>query len=246
MLSEYIVPGDRLELTAVHDMTGINIAEQMQGTERKVYRTRIHDIRTEDEIEIEMPLDHGTLQMLPVGGEYDLCFYSRKGLYQCYATVIDRFKSNNFFILVMNLKTNLRKFQRREYYRLNCVLEMKCRKLTQEEEKVMEDLPVEFMNTDFTLEDGLIVDISGGGARFISDITYDTQDRILFKFTLEIDRIPRNYSLMGRVVCSNPLDGQDGKYEVRVQFVNIDGKDRESIIRYIFEEQRKIRHKSQE
>ncbi len=244
MLRDYIVPGDRLELTAVHDETGTNIAEQVQGKEKRVYRTRIHEIRTEDEIEIEMPLEHGNIQMLPVGGEYDLCFYSRKGLYQAYAVVIDRFKSNNFFILVMNLTTNLRKFQRREYYRLNCVLDMKCRKLTEQEEKIMDERTVEFMNTDFTLEDGVIVDISGGGARFVSDTPFDTSDHILFRFTLEIDRIPRVYSLIGRIVSSNELDGQDGKYEIRIQFIHIDSKDRESIIRYIFEEQRKIRQKT--
>ena len=246
MLNDYIVPGDRLELTAVHDDMGMNIAEKMQGPERKVFRTRIHDIRTEDEIEIEMPMEHNTLQMLPVGGEYDLCFYTRKGLYQCYATVIDRYKSNNFFILVMNLTTNLRKFQRREYYRLNCVLNMKCRKLSAEEEKTLEDRPVEFLNTDFTLEDGLIVDISGGGARFLSDIPYEKHDQILFRFTLDIDKRPREYSLIGKVVRSDLLEGEEQTgYEIRVQFVHINGKDRESIIRYIFEEQRKIRKRSQ-
>jgi c-di-GMP-binding flagellar brake protein YcgR len=123
---------------------------------------------------------------------------------------------------------------------------MKCRKLSTEEEKTLEDRPVEFLNTDFTLEDGLIVDISGGGARFLSDIPYEKHDQILFRFTLDIDKRPREYSLIGKVIKSDILEGEDQtRYEIRVQFVHINGKDRESIIRYIFEEQRKIRKKSQ-
>ena len=80
----------------------------------------------------------------------------------------------------------------------------------------------------------------------MSDIPYEKHDQILFRFTLEIDKRPREYSLIGKVVKSDLLEGEEQTgYEIRVQFVHINGKDRESIIRYIFEEQRKIRKRSQ-
>ena len=77
-----------------------------------------------------MPMEQGKVILLPVDGEYNLCFYTQSGLYQCLARVIDRYKSDNIFVLVMELTTDIRKYQRREYYRLNCVLDMKARNVT--------------------------------------------------------------------------------------------------------------------
>jgi c-di-GMP-binding flagellar brake protein YcgR len=51
------------------------------------------------------------------------------------------------------------------------------------------------------------------------------------------------YSVIGRVIMSNALEGRVGEYRNHVQFVNIKDRDREGIIRYIFEEERKIRRK---
>ena len=73
------------------------------------------------------------LILLPIDGEYDLCFYTAQGLYQCFARIIDRCKSNNVYVLVFELTSNLRKHQRRDYYRFSCVLDMKTRELKQEE-----------------------------------------------------------------------------------------------------------------
>lgn len=245
MLSDYITPGDRLEIT----VAGVENDEELHLDSNdgefdihKSYRTRVYDIMTEDMISVEMPMEKTKLILLPVGGNFDLCFYTRKGLYQCYATVHDRYKSNNIYILEMELTTNLRKFQRREYYRFSCILEMQCRKLNPDEEKKLFNHEVEFIDTDITLEDGLIVDISGGGARFVSDNSYGQGEFILFKFTLDIDGKKREYNLVGQVVLSAKPEGKEN-YENRIKFVNIDDRERESIIKYIFEEERKLRNR---
>ena len=244
MLNEYIVPGDRIELTSTR-VTDRDLEDSDgKGGRGKVFHSKIYDIRSEEIIEIEMPIERGKLVLLPVGGEFDLCFYSSSGLYQCYSVVRDRYKTNNMYILVMELTSGLRKFQRREYYRFNCVLDMKCRKLSDEEKETYVSRAVEFMDTDLTLEDGLIVDISGGGARFVSDYEYDPNEKILFKFSLNIDERLQQFSIVGRVVKSNPKEGSPGKFENRIKFLSIDSRERENIIRYIFEEERKIRRKT--
>ncbi|MBR2530991.1 MAG: hypothetical protein IKE35_08230, partial [Lachnospiraceae bacterium] len=71
----------------------------------------------------------------------------------------------------MELETDLQKYQRREYYRLNTVLDMKS-KAIDENEKSAGIAQLQFIDTDLTFDNGTMVDISGGGARFISKVQY--------------------------------------------------------------------------
>ncbi len=238
MLTEYVIPGDKIELTEVRSEE----SDENGNIERKVYRTRIYDVVSEDEIKVTMPIEKGKLVLLPVDGEFDLCFYTSNGLYQCFSRVSDRYKSNNVYILCLELTSNLRKFQRREYYRLNCVLNMKCHLLNDNEyDQITRE--VQFIDTDLTLQDGIIVDISGGGARFISKEAYEHDTKILFVFSLTTGKEPVKYSIIGRILLSNEIEGREGEYENRVQFINMNTDDREGIIRFIFEEERKIRRR---
>ncbi len=124
MLSDRVIPGDKVDLTEVKSEEKVTADGVIQ---RKTYSTRVYDIVSEDEIKVNMPFVDGHVELLEIGDDYDLCFYSGNGLYQCYARVSDRYKSNNVYVLGLELTSPLRKFQRREYYRLNCILNMKCR-----------------------------------------------------------------------------------------------------------------------
>ena len=244
MLSDHVIPGDKVDLTEVKSEERISKSGVI---ERKTYSSRVFDVVSEDEIKINMPFVDGHIVLLEIGDDYDLCFYSGKGLYQCYGRVSDRYKSNNMYVLSMELTSPLRKFQRREYYRLNCILNMKCREVPEKELKELEETgenDVRFINTDLTLEDGVIVDISGGGAKFISDKQFEKDSKILFVFSLNPNGRLTEYSVIGRIVLSEKIEGRDREFKNHVQFVNIKDKDREGIIRYIFEEERKIRKKA--
>ncbi|MBQ7584146.1 MAG: flagellar brake protein [Lachnospiraceae bacterium] len=244
MLTDHVIPGDKVDLTEVKSEQRITRAGVI---ERKTYSTRVYDILSEDEIKVNMPFVDGHIVLLEVGDDYDLCFYSGKGLYQCYGRITDRYKSNNMYVLTMELTSPLRKFQRREYYRLNCILNMKCREVGDKELKELEEIggnDVRFINTDLTLEDGVIVDISGGGAKFISDRQFEKESKILFVFSLNLNGRFTEYSVIGKIIISEPIEGRSGEFKNHVQFVNIKDRDREGIIRYIFEEERKIRRKA--
>ncbi|MBQ9443069.1 MAG: flagellar brake protein [Lachnospiraceae bacterium] len=244
MLSDHVIPGDKVDLTEVKSEDRIT---KNGVIERKTYSSRVFDIMSEDEIKVNMPFVDGHIVLLEIGDDYDLCFYSGNGLYQCYARITDRYKSNNMYVLTMELTSPLRKFQRREYYRLNCILNMKCREMPDKEIKELEEIggnDVRFINTDLTLEDGVIVDISGGGAKFISDRQFEKDSKVLFVFSLNLNGRFTEYSVIGRVILSEMIEGRSGEYKNHIQFINIKDKDREGIIRYIFEEERKIRRKA--
>ena len=103
---------------------------------------------TSDSIEVQMPIEQTKLILLPVDAEFNMIVYTGAGLYQCFVRVIDRYKSNNIYVLVLELTSNLRKYQRREYYRFSCALEMCSSKHAvgnehSAEELVLEGHPVE-------------------------------------------------------------------------------------------------------
>lgn len=237
MLSKYVSIGAKLELETIDRMGDVE-----DSSERRTYRSKLHDIVSEDQIKIAMPIEQGKLVLLPVDGEYNICFYTPSGLYQCLARVVDRYKSDNIFILVMELTTDIRRYQRREYYRLNCVLDMKCREVAEEDINGFNER-VRFFDTDIIFSDGIMVDISGGGARFISRVRYEKNANIQFIFSLFVNGQLTEYKLLGKVLLSERLDNRDDEFEHRIQFLDIMNDDRESIIRYIFEEERKIRHR---
>ncbi len=240
MLSDIVTAGQVVEIQLVN---GPTLQEEKNEEEKKIYRTKVFDVVSEDQLEIMMPIEKGKLILLPVDGEFDLCFYTTHGLYQCYAKVKDRYKSNNIYILVMELSSNLRKHQRREYYRFGCVLEMDSRELDTEEVKAVEQKKPYFV-PGLPLKHSVIVDLSGGGLRFIADYQYEVNSLIYCNYSLALKDEMKQYHLVGKVLAVKELENKPGMYEHRVQYLNMDVDVREEIIRYIFQEERKQRHKT--
>lgn len=235
MLSKYVTPGIKLEIQAVEH---VKYADEKE--KRKVYSSRVNDVLSDDRLEILMPLEKSKLVLLPVNAEYDVYFYTENGLYQCFVTVIDRYKQDNQFILLVELTSNLRKFQRREYYRLGCALEMKARPLEKEEVEAVENND-SFLVPGLPLKRSVIVDISGGGIRFVGDYSYEPESLICCNYDLAIDGKLKEYELVAKVLTTKELPDRPGLYEHRAQYINIDTAEREEIIRFIFEEERKHR-----
>ena len=236
MLSDYILPGNRVEIQAVERVKPANKNEN-----KKVYISQVREILNDDQVELLMPMEKSKLILLPVNMEFDLYFYTANGLYQCFATVIDRYKDNNQYVLLLELNSNLRKFQRREYYRLSCALEMNSRPLEKEEKEAMDKNADLFLVPGLPLKRSVVVDISGGGIRFISSYKYEPDALIYCKYNLIIDGASKGYTLISKVLSVRELDNRPGVFEHRAQYVDIDTMEREEIIRFIFEAERKHR-----
>lgn len=242
LLSKYVVPGSRVDLQAIErskDYRAQNEGVDNEG--RKSYQSQVIDILSDDRVEIAMPMEKSKLILLPVDAEFDLYFYTDSGLYQCYARVVDRYKNNSLYVLVFDLISNLRKHQRREYYRFSCALEMNSRQLKEEEQAALrgEQREEDVLTPQLPLKSSVIVDISGGGLRFVANYAYEPQSMILCKYSLLIHGENKEYNLVGKVLSVRPLENRKDAYEHRVQYVNVNAAEREEIIKYIFDEERK-------
>lgn len=234
MLSKYVHPGSRLEIQVVEKLK-TNSSEK-----KKVYESQVYEVVSEDRLEIIMPMEKTKLILLPLDVEYDLYFYTHQGLYQCFGRIIDRYKDNSMYLLLIELTSNLRKFQRREYYRFSCALEMNSRRLEKEEINSLDNRVLELI-PGMPLQRSVVVDISGGGLRFVANYSYEPDVLINCRYHLVIDGKNKEYNLVGKVLSVRELENRPGVFEHRVQYIDIDTEEREEIIRFIFEEERKSR-----
>lgn len=223
MLSKFIANKDKIELWSLD--RGM---DKQSDNGQKIYHSAVHSILSEDTMEIEMPTEQSKLLLLPIDSEYEMFIYGATGVYQCFVRIIERYKSNNVYISVVELKSDLRKNQRREFYRFSCALEMHARNAEEEEAST---------------ERSIIIDISGGGFRFVSERQYELNSLVYCTYHLSENGRRRKYEIMGEVLAVKEWENRPGMYEHRVQYHNLDVDTREQIIKYIFEEERKERKK---
>lgn len=223
MLSKFVSANNKVELWSLER----NWKNQLD-TSQKVYHSVVHSVLTEDTLEIVMPTEQSRLLLLPIDSEYEMIVYGATGMYQCFVRVTDRYKSNNVFIMVAELTSDLRKYQRREFYRHGCALEMQSRSLEDAEAQT---------------KHSVIVDISGGGFRFLSAEWYGPDSLVHCKCYLYEGQERKEFQIIGRVLAVKEWEKRPGFYEHRVQYHNLDVVTREQIIKYIFEEERKGRKK---
>lgn len=237
MLTKLVLPGEKVEIESFEKTVLGDVSD------KKAYASRVYDIIDGEQFEVLMPMEQTKLILLPVDGLYNICFYTKKGLYQACARVVDRYKNNNVYILLCELTTQLKKYQRREYYRFSCIVDMQSRLLDEEEIAIMEKDQIMYKEGQ-QMSNAVIVDISGGGIRFVTrGYHYEPGDLIYLTYTLPVNNGIKAYEISGKVLASKPVPDKKEEFEHRVQYMNIMKAEREEIIRYIFEEERKNRQR---
>ncbi|MDD2968324.1 MAG: flagellar brake protein [Lachnospiraceae bacterium] len=235
MLTKYVLPGEKVELKIIS-----NSLSDQNNTDKKTYVSQIYEIISDDRFQILIPIEKAKLILLPMDKEYDVYFYTATGLYHCTAKILDRSKENNIYLLNMEVTGSLSKFQRREFYRFNCAIEMGTRRLEEDEKKSLENKKLSLRN-DLPYQKGMIVDISGGGIRFVSEKLYEADSMVLCNFMVPINDKPKQYSIIGLVLQIRIIEERQGLYEHRIQYIGMGRDEREEIIKFIFEEERKNR-----
>lgn len=241
LLTKYVMLGNKVEIRK--KKKGRTDGEEPEVV---IYYSQVCDILSEDRVDITMPMEKTKIVLLPVGVEYELYFYTPNGVYQCRAKVADRVKKNNVFMLAMELTSELRKDQRREFYRFSCALKMDSRALGEEEIELMEREGTLEEAGGESLKQSVIVDISAGGLRFMSSYRYEEESIILCKYQLDTEKGVKEYEILGKVLSVQESQTRRGVFEHRVQYVDIDDTAREEIIKFIFETERKNRKKNME
>ena len=230
-----IKPGDKIDIKHLH--------QNNQNT----YMSGVYDVLEANKIEISIPTFDGKMILFPNGTEFQFYFYSAKSIYTCEAVVLDRYKRGNFLLLLVQLTTPVKKFQRREFYRLECLIDFAYYKITNEIAKLetTEDLLDEISKPDYYAEQRLArtKDLSGGGARFITSEPLDIGTKLLVVLPLSNSKVDRKFYLVTEIVSCEPVENMKGRWIVRGRFEYKNKKERDMIVQYVFEEDRMLRKK---
>lgn len=244
MVADILALGNKIEMHRVN----MSLNSEKHEPE-KVYVSQIleFDETEEDVLYIAMPIYEGKLVPLEVGGRHELHFYAKRGIYACECEVINRYKSNNIYVLMVRLLTDLKKYQRRQFFRLETNIDVRYKVFEEEDEKyfrTMGELPEKMLDRPFST--GISLDISGGGIRFVSKDRLNRGDKMQVLLHLKIDEEIQPCEAIAIVVASTSARGKENVYENRIEFVQIKDAERELLIKYIFREERNIRKRQLE
>lgn len=239
-----IRPGDKIDIQLVQQVEN----SDKNGTTADTYKSQVLDVLENGNLEISMPTESGKLILLPLGVRYEFSFFSGGGIYKSIGKVAERYKRDNLYMLVIELKTPLERYQRREFYRYNCTMNFGYFILEEEHLKMesTDEIISDLMDVDFKEKrrSGVVVDISGGGMKFRGQDELKADDQILAMLRLTSTKTDRQFQVRGNVIsCHRVEKSKDLLYESRVKFIIDDNRIREEIIRFIFEEERRIRQK---
>ena len=238
MVSKIVNIGSKVEFTKVQSAQ----SNESSDLRKTVYASQVYDVIDETKIKVAMPIENGHVVALSPNTRLDASFYTPKGLYHGRVVVTDRMKEGNLYVMVVELQSELQKFQRRQYYRLSCTIDLSYRAMEKAEHSVYiatKELP-DVSEIEGMVE-GYVLDFSGGGVRFISDKKYERNQLMYIKLNISYEDTYKVYFLAGKVILSSERKNGMGRYENRVEFINLENKAREEIIKYIFREERRQR-----
>ena len=166
MLSTFLSCGDKLDIRLW--------SEEVQGISDagKHYTSMIFDIPNDKEILATIPTQQGKLVLMPVETRLSMVSYSKKGVYLFTTKITERFVSGNVYLMRLQITSKLTKYQRRAYYRWECNIPLQYRVLPED----IKIHTVDERNLDYYMEcvvddelyTGTMLDLSGGGIRFVA------------------------------------------------------------------------------
>ena len=175
-----LVIGSRMELVPKKSLRN--------KEERIVYASQILDFN-DDSIVCAMPIYEGRIVPLEAGKRFDAYFYVGTKIFRADCTAIDRGRDNNIHTVTIQLDSELLKFQRREYFRLSCVLPVSVKKVITFNVKADEEAVTNTKSEEKAvckeqedIDNCKIVDISGGGIRLQSKKKYQKDDYMMLDF----------------------------------------------------------------
>ena len=217
--------------------------------DRSVYISSVFGITKRGEVIFHIPTRKGHIVTIPMDVPFNAVFNTKKGLFQLTGVITKRGRLENYPVYVLEPSTGLKKVQRRDYYRFQCLIPIMVLPIPEDVallpnmELVEADLE-RYGNTYGTPVSGTILDISGGGAKFNSNMDITTDRYMYVSFKLTSNTINQNINAIAKRVRSE-YKTDKRIFEHRIEFLFKEPEDRETIIKYIFDEERRIRKKDQ-
>jgi len=178
---------------------------------------------------IAVPIFEGNYFPMHAGTVLNVYFIKNDNLYMFEASVTGRKTEGNISLIRIDLNGNISEIQRRQFFRFDCYVKIKYRRVNSFNEEFNINIPYKSTKTR---------DLSGGGFCMVLEDKMDLGALLECQLELDENRTVNFFGNVARVVKFY-ID-EEIRYDTGVSFTKIKFKDREAIINYIFKEQRKL------
>lgn len=181
-------------------------------------------------MEILAPIHEGRFFTIHRETQMDVIYEENGDLFKFLAVVLEQKVSGNIHLLKIQPRSGAERVQRRTFYRFNCLLDINYRFFDKNADK--KEALGEFKKA-------VTKDLSGGGMLLLLN-----EKPVTGWFLEGVIKVGREVRFKGHIVRVIKVEGK-GKfnYETGVEFINITNMDRERIISFIFDQQRKLLNK---
>ena len=194
--------------------------------DEKSYKALIIDIE-DDNIKINIPVRNDEYLMIYKDDKIEINSYLDDGkCFNYYCNVISKGKDNNVIYYKLTLPYDVRRIQRRNFFRVNLLEEVTYKNITNKTEKEIEELPY---------KSGIMIDLSGGGLKVRTKEKLKGNDIIVMRIKMTGIEV----KLKGQIVRIET--SIDNNFLYGVKFLDITEMESDKIIRELFEIMRKQR-----
>lgn len=200
----------------ISQFQNINLIYKKKNGENEEYASRVISLDSEIELMVENPSKEGKEVRFLNGTKLDVVFQvENHGLHSFETEIVAKVREK-INLLKLRRLGEVKKLQRRNFYRVKSELDVIVRR-----------------SGDVIFEETIILDISGGGLKFLSRQDFKLGDIVELNITL----LGEDLDLEAKVVKVDKIGF--GKSEVSVEFYDLYEDDQNVIVKYVFEKQRR-------
>lgn len=213
--------------------------------EHKKYISSVEDFNGQ-RLVLSMPMLRGKFAPLHKEERYDVYIFVKAKIFQCSVIIEGAIKSENKIFLVTTVTSDFKKYERREFFRLPYTVDVFYRKidsgLVEVYRQYLKD-GREMLQEGFQHGEG--IDLSAGGVKFLSGERLHKRDTVIIRLTLEKENGDKEvFVIMSHIIESVNHPNKSGVFINRASFEIQNKKIRESLVSFVFQEQRKALRKS--
>lgn len=214
--NKFLIPGEKINLVMLDEYDNCQ------------YLSKVIQIHENGTIDVLIPISKNHMLYLRKNTFLKVIASRDSAIYEFKAKLVNKTFGKEP-LLQLERVSEVIKIQRRNYYRLKVLKSIKVRKVVNIKEKLYE----EYFSAS-------LIDISGGGVGISSTKKLEANDIVEINMELNSNIV----NLLGKVVrIELLLKSQHDMYSYGIHFEKITEIDRNSIMRFIFEEQRKLAKK---
>ena len=207
-----------------------------------IYLSEVMGINSDDTIFLSIPQHLGYNVELKRNTRYSFLFPHESGMKTAHGVFLQRARIDNKPVIQVKFTSPLKKIQRRDFYRVSCRVEMKFQTINIRkedfEDKDYQKKVARLLDND-SWNGGVIVDISGGGLKFLSEKLIYDYSYLMMAFVLDIEDKKKGISVIGKTLGRQPIP-RSLMCSYRVQFQPEGSKMQNDIVSYVYAIQRKI------